>query len=68
VRIWAGESSETGADHEAPAFLPVQVAAGEAGLPAPASTQAEPVLVTPRGYRVEGLDIARLAELLGRIG
>lgn len=37
-------------------------------LDAPALRREGPVLITPRGYRVEGLDAAMLHELLERLG
>jgi hypothetical protein len=42
-----------------PAFLPVAV---------PAASPWGPVLVSPRGYRVEGLEAEVLATLLERLG
>jgi transposase-like protein len=53
-------------EQEQPAsFRPVQVRL-EADSEAPATGAL--VLITPRGYRVEGLDIASLTALLGRLG
>jgi transposase-like protein len=52
------------ARHPKPRFLRVAVK-GPAPTPAPSEKAASPmVLVTPRGYRVEGLDRASLTELL----
>ena len=34
----------------------------------PAAVRARPVLVSPRGYRVEGLDVGALVELLAAVG
>ena len=52
---WADESRE----HDGPVFVPVQVE------PTPA---AAPILVhSPSGLRIEGLDVAALADLLRRL-
>ena len=57
VRWLARHSLETG-------FVQVEVVAD---APEPASVAPLPVLLAPGGYRVEGLDVAGLAELLRRL-
>ena len=57
VRWLARRSQETG-------FVKVEVVTD---APEPAAPQAVPVLVAPGGYRVVGLDVAGLAELLRRL-
>lgn len=54
----------------APALLPVEVVAdADAGVSAPvALNPAVVVLVSPRGYRVEGLDLVAVGALLERLG
>lgn len=47
-------------DAEAPGFRAVAVT-----MPRPATV---PVLVTPQGYRIEGLDLAGVAQLLRALG
>ncbi|MBU6427780.1 MAG: transposase [Cyanobacteria bacterium REEB65] len=47
----------------APAFLPVVVGPSPSVAPARG-----PILVTPSGYRIEGLTIDALLTLLGRLG
>lgn len=44
------------ASEERPAFHPVRVL--------PGSTSSSPVLVTPQGYRIEGLEVSSLVALL----
>ena len=58
VSRWlAGRSQEAG-------FVQVSVVTD---APEPAPAHAVPVLVAPGGYRVEGLDVASLADLLRRL-
>jgi hypothetical protein len=57
-------------DPNAPALVPVEVIADADGVacgPA-ASPAAVAVLVSPRGYRVEGLDLPAIGALLERLG
>lgn len=56
VREWAQRASTS-------TFLPVQIEAEPCHAPT-----APPTLVSPRGYRVEGLDLAQLVSLLERLG
>lgn len=54
-------------------LVPVVMTAGPPPLPGAASAPApsvvpSPVLVSPRGFRVEGLDVATLGALLERLG
>ncbi len=49
-------------------FRPVAVVAPAALAVTLAPSRVAPVLVTPKGYRVEGLDMAALAELLAAVG
>jgi len=57
VRWLAGRSQETG-------FVQVEVVVDG---PEPAPVRSAPVLHAPGGYRVEGLDVAGVAELLRRL-
>lgn len=52
------------AANPAPAFLPVQVVAPDPVANVPANL----TLVTPAGYRVEGLTVDALVALLGQLG
>jgi hypothetical protein len=54
---------------EVGAFLPVAVVTEPPGLIAtdPVAPACHPVLVSPGGYRVEGLDVDGLTELLRRL-
>lgn len=53
----------------APAALrPVTVVPDASPAPVPAPLQPAAVLISPRGYRVEGLDVAALAALLTTVG
>ena len=47
---------------------PVEVVADAPPSSAPAPAQRRLALISPKGYRVEGLDVAALAELLAVIG
>ena len=54
-------------EQEEPAqFRPVQVRL--AAEPERSTEPPRPILITPRGYRVEGLDASSLASLLGALG
>ena len=47
---------------------PVEVVPDAPPAPSPATAPATPFLISPRGYRVEGLDVAMLAALLAAVG
>jgi hypothetical protein len=67
ARAWATREVETSAreaEVRSPSFLPVRVGDGEPSE----STSGSPVLITPRGYRVQGLGLEQLAALLERVG
>lgn len=59
VLVWSKPDAGT------PALVPVEVVAEPS---APPTTPAAVVLVSPRGYRVEGLDVAAIGALLERLG
>jgi hypothetical protein len=49
-------------------FRPVALVAAAPPVASVAPPPVAPVLVTPKGYRVEGLNVAALAELLAAVG
>jgi transposase-like protein len=56
-------------EQERPArFRPVQVQPQEEPVEPIPSAEAGLLLITPRGYRIKGLDVARLADLLRVLG
>lgn len=60
---WALAAADGPNSPHEPAFLPVTVRAA-----APPLSATTPVLVSPRGFRVQGLTLDQLAELLGHLG
>ena len=60
ARNWVDLANGTTHKKNKPALVPVQIVTEQAASRAP-------VLISPNGYRVEGLSIDDLAHLLGRL-
>ena len=67
VRSWSAPRSAP-AGLRAVLVVPDREPLSSAATPASSSSPSAPILVSPKGYRVEGLDVAALATLVAAVG